>query len=128
MHDLGSLGGPDSAARDINVHGQVVGATGVGAFLWTPTTPGGTSGEMVGLNSLIDPLSGWELFTAAAINDAGQITGDGRIGGEYHAFLLTPVPEPSTLALLAVCLLHILRRNSRHLITDYSAKNERRIP
>ena len=55
---------------------------------------------MVDLNTLIDPLSGWELVTAWGINDAGQITGYGLIGGETHAFLLTPVPEPATLVLI----------------------------
>jgi probable HAF family extracellular repeat protein len=29
------------------------------------------------------------LITANAINDAGQITGQGTIDGEIHAFLLT---------------------------------------
>jgi hypothetical protein len=47
---------------------------------------------MVDLNTLIAPLSGWELLDASAINDAGQITGQGLIGGEYHAYLLTPIP------------------------------------
>ena len=46
---------------------------------------------MVDLNTLIDPLSGWELLDAADINDAGQITGQGLIGGQYHAYLLTPI-------------------------------------
>ena len=49
---------------------------------------------MVDLNTLIDPLSGWELLDASDINDAGQITGQGLIGGQYHAYLLTPVPIP----------------------------------
>jgi probable HAF family extracellular repeat protein len=56
------------------------------AFLYTSTT------GMIDLNSLIDPLSGWELSDAADINEAGQITGQGLIGGEYHAYLLTPIP------------------------------------
>jgi hypothetical protein len=33
-----------------------------------------------------------ELTDAAAINDAGQIAGQGLINGEYHAYLLTPIP------------------------------------
>ena len=46
------------------------------------------------LNTLIDPLSGWELLDASAFNDGGQITGQGLIGGQYHAYLLTPIPIP----------------------------------
>jgi hypothetical protein len=57
---------------------------------------------MVDLNTLIDPAAGWELNSAQAINDHGQITGYGFVLalGQQHAFLLTPIPEPSTLALL----------------------------
>jgi probable HAF family extracellular repeat protein len=143
MHDLGSLGGTDSNGSAINAGGQVAGfsyTTGHAdshAFLWTPTTPNGTSGMMldlgtlgglnsysynvgaggqvvgaseivttsdrtyaflytsgsgiVDLNTLIDPVSGWELLDASDINDAGQITGQGLISGQYHAYLLTPV-------------------------------------
>ena len=40
------------------------------------------------LNSLIDPASGWVLESADGINNKGQITGGGTIGGEYHAFVL----------------------------------------
>jgi probable HAF family extracellular repeat protein len=147
MYDLGSLGGTRSEGSGINDSGQVAGSSLIDgdddyhAFLWTPTTPGGTSGTMldleslggpnsygyavgnagqvvgatevdvevsynthaflytsgsgmVDLNTLIDPLSGWELLDASEINEAGQITGQGLINGEYHAFLLTPVQIP----------------------------------
>jgi probable HAF family extracellular repeat protein len=40
---------------------------------------------------------------AFGINDAGQIVGDYMdTGGNEHAFLATPVPEPSTLLLLSI--------------------------
>ena len=147
MHDLLTLGGTESFGGTINASGQVAGfsyTTGDAAYhayLWTPTTPNGTSGTMqdlatlgglnsysynvgaggqvvgasevavgistnehaflytsgsgmVDLNTLIDPLSGWELLDASDINDARQITGQGLIGGEYHAYLLTPIPIP----------------------------------
>jgi hypothetical protein len=54
------------------------------------------------LNTLIDPLSGWELLSADGINDAGQIIGIGLIGGENRAYLLTPVPEPATWLMLVL--------------------------
>jgi len=45
--------------------------------------------------------AGWsELSYANDINNAGQIVGYGQINGEQHAFLLTPVPEPETYAML----------------------------
>jgi len=101
MHDLGTLGGTESRGTGINAGGQVIGysyTTGDAAyhaFLYT------SGSGIVDLNSLIDPLSGWELSVASAVNDAGQIAGYGIIGRQTHAFLLTPVPEPASLALLA---------------------------
>jgi probable HAF family extracellular repeat protein len=113
--DLGTLGGGSSSGRGINASGHVVGTsyptgnTASHAFLYT------SGSGMVDLNSLIDPLSGWELTEGNAINDAGQITGIGFNGSELHAFLLTPVPEPATLAMLALGLPLIIWRNSRRL-------------
>jgi probable HAF family extracellular repeat protein len=101
IQDLSSLGGTWSHGFGINSSGQVVGVSRLAgdvtshAFLYT------ASRGMVDLNSFIDPLSGWELVSATAINDAGQIVGNGWLDGSDHAFLLTPisVPEPSTAAL-----------------------------
>ena len=101
MYDLGTLGGLylESEASGINASGVVVGDSnndyGVGngyslAWIWTPTSPNGTSGQMTDLNSLIPAGSGWVLNQARAVNDAGQIAGWGTINGHEHAFLLTP--------------------------------------
>jgi probable HAF family extracellular repeat protein len=87
MLDLGTLGGINSYGIAINTAGHVVGAAEVPAevsnyshaFLYT------SSGGMVDLNTLIDPLSGWVLLDADGVNDSGQITGQGLIGEEYHA-------------------------------------------
>jgi probable HAF family extracellular repeat protein len=97
MLDLGTLGGADSYGYAVNGHGHVVGLSYVPpevsnnshAFLYTAAS------GMVDLNDLIDPLSGWELLDADDINDAGQMTGQGLINDEYHAFLLTPIPQLS---------------------------------
>ena len=99
MQDLGTLlGGTSSYAKGINDSGQVVGCSnssgGEHAFLYS-------GGVMVDLNELISPGSGWTLVLATGINDSGQICGWGtNPSGQNVAFLLTPVPEPSTLALL----------------------------
>ena len=89
-----------SVATDINNRGQVVGysgsnnnfyaTSGSSAFLYS-------NGRLQNLNDLISPDSGFTITAASAINDLGQIVGDGSINGELHAVLLTPVPEPSSM-------------------------------
>jgi probable HAF family extracellular repeat protein len=94
--DLGTLGGAKSSAADINNHGQIVGyaetASGARrAFLYE-------NGVLVDLNTLLEPGSGWVLVSANAVNDAGQIAGEGLFGDdpEPRAFLLTPVEATDT--------------------------------
>jgi probable HAF family extracellular repeat protein len=105
MRDLGTLGGDQSFGNGINANGQVTGSSRLAgtfdthAFVWDPAT------GMRDLNDLVAPGTGWILEGGSGINDAGQIAGSGTIGGERHAFLLTPVtvaevPEPGTLALM----------------------------
>ena len=89
--DLGSLGG-DSIGMAINSSGQVVGDSTNLAFLYTSAI------GIVNLNTLLPSGSGWALFSARGINDAGQITGTGiNPNGATHAFLLTPGPTVTTL-------------------------------
>lgn len=92
--DLGTLGGLESSATDVNNHSQIVGwsLNAVGerrAFLYT-------NGVMVDLNTLVEPESGWVLRSANAINDAGQIAGEGQFGEDVRAFLLTPPVNSDT--------------------------------
>jgi probable HAF family extracellular repeat protein len=102
MHDLGTLGGDKCLARDINNQGQIVGYSEVVAGDSTQHAFVYSGGTMVDLNDLIDPASGWVLSSASAINESGWIAGTGCINGETHAFLLTPIPEPSVLPLSAL--------------------------
>ena len=101
MTDLGNLPGYRFCTPEaINDSGQVVGCiqsdSVASAFIYS-------SGTMVNLNTLISPSSQWSLISATGINDAGQIVGYGTDpAGAEEAFLLTPVPEPSTLALLGI--------------------------
>ena len=125
MQDLGTLGGTSSVGWGINASGQITGdATTVGnaadhAFLYDGV-------RMIDLNTLIDPLSGWELQRGEGINDVGQITGYGTINGQTHAFLLTPsgVPEidpatgSSALSLVAGVLAMVEQRRQRGLKAD----------
>jgi probable HAF family extracellular repeat protein len=91
MLDLGVLPGATSSfAYGINNVGQVVGGSSYSAtnelhaFVWSPST------GMLDLNNLIPANSGWLLQIANAINDQGQIVGEGTLNGQTEAFLLTP--------------------------------------
>ena len=58
---------------------------------------------MVDLNTLISSGSGWVLKSALGINDEGQIVGYGTgPSGQEKAFLLTIIPEPASVVLLAL--------------------------
>jgi probable HAF family extracellular repeat protein len=93
---LGTLGGEESEALGINNSMQVVGSSFLEdestehAFLWEDD-------ELIDLNSLIDPASGWELTSAFEINDGGDIIGIGTYNGVQRGFVAKAVPEPSSV-------------------------------
>lgn len=78
----------DLDALDLNDKEKVVGykfnSNGdSAAVLWE-------QGIVTDLNDLLPPNSGWQLNTATAINNNGQIAGYGYHNGQARAFLLTP--------------------------------------
>ena len=88
MHDLAPLPSTkNSIAYAINSSSQVVGASQTDgterATLWH-------NGKPTDLNRLLPARSGWVLTEARAINDHGQIAGQGLRNGKPCAFLLTP--------------------------------------
>lgn len=107
MQDLGTLGGRRSFAYGLNNLGQVVGnSNDIEDFYYYAYLYSG--GVMTDLNSLIDPASGWTLYSAMGINDSGQIAAYGCREDDCRALLLdlapVAVPEPGSLALLAAAL------------------------
>ncbi|MGH7564603.1 MAG: hypothetical protein ACREK5_09305 [Gemmatimonadota bacterium] len=85
-------GDATSQALGINDRGQVVGLSqgpgGNRAVLWK-------DGEMMDLNTLVEPDYEGTLLYAGHINDAGVITGAARDAatGDIVAFVATPIPQ-----------------------------------
>jgi probable HAF family extracellular repeat protein len=94
-YDLGSLYTGITSVDAISNTGQIVGTAHLSSgadhgFLWTPTTPNGTVGSLVDINTLTGSNS-VTLEEATGINDQGQIVGFGTINrGSPQALLLTP--------------------------------------
>jgi probable HAF family extracellular repeat protein len=107
LTDLGNpvLAGWSSSAGGVNDLGALVGGYQVNAsgstegFIYTQ------AGGMQGLNSLVDPSLGWNIWAANSINDAGVIVGQGVTPQGYlRAVMLTPVPESSAIQLILAAL------------------------
>jgi len=110
LHDIGALGvvitmGHDgteeeyfnASANGINDAGVVVGGTG------TPFSPVGfiyKNGQMVDLNTLIDPSTGIHIFTASGISNDGFICGAAGYGTDQSApsFAVLLIPRATHLA------------------------------
>ena len=88
------LGTQDTEAYDINDVGQVVGMTIVSptacrtCYEYAPHAFLYQNGVLIDLNNLLPEGSPWELTWAYAINNNGNIVGEGTINGQTHAFLL----------------------------------------
>jgi hypothetical protein len=89
---IGALVSAFDLVSGINASGQVVGRTGGHAFVSGPNGIGLTD-----LNTHLQSPGGPRFINAYAINDAGQIL---SMASDTHLYLLTPVPEPESTAML----------------------------
>lgn len=93
MHDLGTFGGWLSTAEGINAKDEIVGTSTLPDF--TNLAYLYTGGVMLDLNTLVDNLDGWQLWTATAINDKGTIIGRAIVPGtiDQHSFMAVRVSD-----------------------------------
>jgi hypothetical protein len=115
---LGGLGtGDNTLPSALNNLGVVIGYANGLPFVWN------IDDGIQDVNTLLDSSgAGWTITNVEDINDVGQIVGGGMfdpdgpggIAAARHAFLLTPVPEPSsTLALTGLAMFFIRRRKPK---------------
>jgi len=113
IFDIGTLGGNSGWAQAVNDANVIVGFSNNGtanrAFGFVP------GGSITDLNTLLSPsASGWVISRVYDINNTGLIVGEGTFGGVTQAVVLTPIPEPASLSLLAGAgMLALRRRTSR---------------
>lgn len=72
--------------------------------------------EVINLSMEEDIIAaGWSNIVVSDINNLGQLSGTGVINGATRAFLLTPIPEPETYAMMmaGLSMLGFMRRRKQ---------------
>ncbi|MEP6940595.1 MAG: choice-of-anchor Q domain-containing protein [Rudaea sp.] len=95
MSNLGTLGSDEtSGAYSINNRGQIVGLTFVRGGDDLNGFLSESGGPLVNLNSLIVAGPNIHVVSAVAINDSGEIVGNGTLpNGDVHAVVLVPCDQ-----------------------------------
>ncbi len=112
MTDLGThRGGSNSYALGINASGQVVGFADTGpgvivyrgdpAFLYS-------NGTMADLNTLVDPVSGWNLEEATPSTILDELSAMAQTPVGRRMPFPDALPEPSTLVLFGIGAVSLL--------------------
>lgn len=110
---LDTLGGSFNEARGLNNLGQVVGHSQTEDGIYHAFFTGPNGQGLTNLEIETDIMNaGWSNIRVAAINDLGQIAGTGDHNGIRRPFLLSPVPEPETYAMIlaGLSILGFIRR------------------
>lgn len=116
MRDLGGFGEGTLTVHDLNERGTLVGTASNEELGLIPFMNLGNA--LVDLNTLIAPTLGWQIFSAYANNDLGQIVGWGCQGetcGLVRLDLASAVPEPGAVWSLLTGLLLLAAAQRRRL-------------
>lgn len=103
----GSLG---SRARAVNDQGLTVGEVEYPGGVMAPCLWLDPSELPITLDTLIGSPSDWRLTSVADVNGRGQFVGSGFYRGQPTSYIMTPVPEPSSLLALGLLLIFARRR------------------
>lgn len=94
-------------ANDVNNKGEIVGQLSTGnAFLWQPTNPNATTGDVIELN----PLLGATSAVATGINEKGEIAGRGSFPGfdGPQSWVWSPGAKPGSTGTVTILGLSIV--------------------
>ena len=113
---LDTFGGSFNEVMGLNNLGQVVGRAQDESGVYHAYVTGPAGQSLINLGFEKDILnSGWSDIRVAAINDFGQIAGTGNHNGITRPFLLSPIPEPETYAMMlaGLSVLGFIRRRKQ---------------
>jgi probable HAF family extracellular repeat protein len=116
---LDTLGGSFNEVRGLNNLGQVVGHSQTEDGIYHAFFTGTNGQGLTNLEIETDIMNaGWSNIRVSAINDFGQIAGTGDHNGTRRPFLLSPVPEPETYAMMLAGLSVLGFIHRRKLLTE----------
>jgi len=106
--EIGGVEGKIGKLIEINNLNQAIGSIGNSGIIWDEDD------GMIYLNNLVLNSPGWGNLMPVDINNSGTIIGYGNYNGGYNQyFIMNPIPEPTTIGLVGLGSLALLKRKRR---------------